>query len=100
MELEQVVFQIILHAGDARNYAMEALRLARGKNFTAAGELMEKAKVELNKAHHVQTNLLQEEAGGKKPEVSLLLIHAQDHLMTTIVAKDLIEELILMLQER
>ena len=69
MEIEQVVFQIILHAGDARNYAMEALRLARSKNYTEAKEFLKKSKEELSKAHHAQTTLLQEEAGHWREEL-------------------------------
>ena len=33
MELVQVAMQIILHAGDARNYVTEALKAAKQFNF-------------------------------------------------------------------
>jgi len=96
MNSEQIVFTIIMHAGDARSHALEALRYAREGNGDEAEKSMEKAKSELVEAHHIQTELLQAEAGGQKQDVNLLLIHAQDHLMTAILAKDLIEEMILM----
>lgn len=96
MDSEQIVFTIIMHAGDARSYALEALRYAREGNNTEAEKSMAKAKTELVEAHHIQTELLQAEARGEKQEVNLLLIHAQDHLMTAILAKDLIEEMMLM----
>jgi PTS system cellobiose-specific IIA component len=38
--------------------------------------------------------MIQKEASGEKLELSLLLMHAEDHLMTAILAKDLIEEMI------
>ncbi|CUH95561.1 hypothetical protein P22_1632 [Propionispora sp. 2/2-37] len=96
--MEEVAFNIILHAGDARSHALEALRYAREQKFTEAAASMAEAKAELIAAHHIQTNLLQSEADGKKQDISLLLVHAQDHLMTAILAKDLIEEMILMLE--
>ena len=100
METEQIAFSIILHAGDARSHALEALRYAREHKFVEAGESIAQAKVKLIAAHHIQTDLLQAEARGEKQEINLLLIHAQDHLMTAILAKDLIEEMILMFKER
>jgi PTS system cellobiose-specific IIA component len=48
----------------------------------------------------MQTSLLQEEAQGEKQEISLLLIHAQDHLMNASLAKKLIKEMIDMIQEK
>lgn len=98
--MEEIAFKIILHAGDARSHALEALRYARERKFAEAASSMAEAKAELIAAHHIQTGLLQSEAGGKKQDISLLLVHAQDHLMTAILAKDLIEEMILMLEEQ
>lgn len=100
MDREQVVFSIILHAGDARSHALEALRYAREQKFAEADESIAQAKQQLIAAHHIQTDLLQAEARGEKQEINLLLIHAQDHLMTAILAKDLIEEMILMLKDK
>lgn len=100
MENEEVVFTIILHAGSARSFCFEALALARENKFEEAAERISEAKKELNAAHRMQTNLLQTEAGGEKHEVNLLLIHAQDHLMTAILAKDLIQEMVSMLQDK
>ena len=59
-----------------------------------AYKFIEKAKDELIKTHKIQTNLLQKKASGDKQEVTLLLMHAEDHLMTAILAKELITEMI------
>jgi PTS system cellobiose-specific IIA component len=48
----------------------------------------------------VQTKLITGEINGDKTETSLLMVHAQDHLMTSILARDLIEEMIGMLKEQ
>jgi cellobiose PTS system EIIA component len=100
MDLEQVAFNIILHAGNARSSYFEALGLAREEKFPQARERIAEAKKELVEAHRIQTHLLQQEAGGTRQEMSLLLIHAQDHLMTAILAQDLIQEMILMYEKQ
>ncbi len=70
MDSEQIVFTIIVHAGDARSHALEALRYARENNFVAAEESMAKAKENLLKAHQIQTELLQAEARGEKKAIN------------------------------
>ena len=45
-------------------------------------------------AHHIQPGLLPDEGTGEGPQVNLLLVHAQDHLMTSMLAQELIAELI------
>ncbi|UOY91004.1 PTS lactose/cellobiose transporter subunit IIA [Ectobacillus sp. JY-23] len=91
---QQAAFQLILYSGNARSYAMEAMQLARQGAFTEARTKLEEAKRELKEAHHAQTSLIQAEARGEKTELSVLLIHAQDHLMNAITVKELTEEII------
>ena len=55
---------------------------------------IEIAEKELSQAHNVQTSLIQNEANGQKTEISLLMVHAQDHLMTSMTLKSLAIELI------
>ena len=92
--VEQVPFQIILHSGNARSYAMEALQYAKKGNIEEAEEAMEKATEAINEAHHFQTELIQSEARGENTEITVLLIHAQDHLMNSITVKELAVEFI------
>jgi len=99
MNLEEIVFTIISHAGTAKSMCFEALHLARKGEFEKAQELMDEAKKELNETHDIQNSMIHKEACGEKQEVSLLLIHAEDHLMNAMLAKDLIEELIQMNKE-
>ncbi|MGX7149971.1 PTS lactose/cellobiose transporter subunit IIA [Enterococcus ureasiticus] len=98
-EQEMDIFKIISSAGDARGSAFEALRLARKGDFEAAAEKMKEAKEQSLTAHEVQTKLITDEINGTPRESGLLMIHAQDHLMTSILARDLIEEMIEMLKE-
>ncbi|ADQ13633.1 PTS lactose/cellobiose transporter subunit IIA [Halanaerobium hydrogeniformans] len=94
MDYEQLVFTIISNAGDGKSFIFEALSHARNGEFNLAEEKLEAANDSLNKAHDKQTNLLTQEAKGDKTEIGLLMIHAQDHLMNALLAKDLVEEMI------
>ncbi|WP_106496106.1 PTS lactose/cellobiose transporter subunit IIA [Lentibacillus sp. Marseille-P4043] len=93
-EMQMLAFTIILHAGNARSNAMEAISLAKAYNFIEARSKIEEADKEFAEAHHEQTKLLQDEASGEKNDVSVILVHAQDHLMTAMTVKDLAIEMI------
>lgn len=94
MEINEIAFSLILHSGNARSNVMEALKCARNDHFDQAKELIEEADNELEKAHKVQTDVLQEEASGEEVNLSILFIHAQDHLMTAMLSRDLSQEII------
>ncbi|MFS0784735.1 PTS lactose/cellobiose transporter subunit IIA [Bacillus sp. 1P06AnD] len=88
------IFEIISHGGNSRSLAYEALSAAEEYDFEEAEQLMKKAEEELNAAHKTQTKLIQAELNGNPVEKSLLMIHAQDHLMTAISEQKLIEHMI------
>ncbi|SES95642.1 PTS lactose/cellobiose transporter subunit IIA [Anaerobranca gottschalkii] len=93
---EKVIFEIILHAGNARAEAYEALKWAEQGEFDKSKEHMRKSDVEIGIAHKAQTDMIQKEVAGEKIDISLLFVHAQDHLMTAIAEKTLIENLVKM----
>ena len=64
-DLEEVVMGLIINSGQARSLA-----------------------------HLVQTQLIESDEGEGKMKVSLVLVHAQDHLMTSMLARELVAELI------
>lgn len=92
--MEEIIMNLIIYSGEARSYCMEAIHLAKEGKTEEAKELIAKAAEQLGEAHHSQTGLIQNEAAGNKAEVSLLLVHAQDHLMTSITVKDLATEIV------
>ncbi|MDR3564974.1 MAG: PTS lactose/cellobiose transporter subunit IIA [Negativicutes bacterium] len=91
---ETVIFEIILHAGNARAEAYDALRAAQAGDFDKAEAHLRQAEEEVGIAHRTQTDLIQQEARGEKTEITLLFVHAQDHLMTAIAEKSLIENMV------
>ena len=88
-ELIDTSMMLIVHSGDARAAAFHALQEAKAGNYEEAKKLMAESQ-----AHHIQTGLLTDEGNGEGPQVNLLLVHAQDHLMTSMLAQELIAELI------
>lgn len=94
MDIETVAMTIIAHSGEARTAAFKALQSAKSGNFEEAEELMKESEKESIEAHNAQTELLVSEANGDKTEVNVLLVHSQDHLMTSILAQELIKEII------
>ena len=89
-----IAFGLILHAGDARSKAMEAVYLSREGHTEEALSLLDEAREELHLAHQSQTALLTAEANGEQYDLSILMVHAQDHLAMAISAIDNAEELI------
>ncbi|HHC6695376.1 PTS lactose/cellobiose transporter subunit IIA [Vibrio parahaemolyticus] len=94
MEQELVVMEIICNAGEARSLSYEALRLAREQKFEAAEEKLLQARECINKAHLIQTQLIEEDQGEGKVPMTLVMVHAQDHLMTTILAQEMAVEIV------
>ena len=92
--IEEIIMKLIVESGEAKSAAFEAIQAAKEGNLTQAKERMEYAKEHLLNAHHQQTGLLQKEAGGEKTQVTLLMVHAQDHLMTAMTVRDLAAEII------
>ena len=92
--LEEVVMGLIINAGQARSLAYSALKQAKQGDFETAKTLMEQSHAALHEAHRVQTQLIESDEGQGKIKVSLVLVHAQDHLMTAMLARELITELI------
>ena len=93
-EMELLIMNLIVDAGSAKSYAMDAIRMAKESCFSDAKEALALANTELSKAHHAQTDLIQRAAKGEKIEINLFMVHAQDHIMTAMLAKDLAAEIV------
>lgn len=92
-EVAMVGFEVVAFAGEARSKLMEALNEAEQGNFDVADRLVEEANESLIEAHKSQTAMLAAEAGGEDIEIGFIMVHAQDHLMTTMLLKDTIKHL-------
>lgn len=93
-ELELVAFEIISNVGMAKSLAMEAIREARNGNYDEAEKKIEEAKGFLLVGHHAHSGLIHKEANGEKLEFSLIIMHAEDQLISAETIKDIAIELI------
>lgn len=92
--LEMIAMTLIANSGDARSLAFAALEEAKSGNFDKAEELLKESDEKAKVAHKAQTDLLFQEANGEHLPVNVLLVHSQDHLMTSMLAVEMIREFI------
>ncbi|MDY6019439.1 MAG: PTS lactose/cellobiose transporter subunit IIA [Anaerococcus sp.] len=76
----ELAFQIITYAGDAQSSAIESMRASEAYDFEKAQKLIDDANKSYVKCHDIQTEMFTNEANGKKTNVNIILVHAQDHL--------------------
>ncbi|WP_449355190.1 PTS lactose/cellobiose transporter subunit IIA [Virgibacillus natechei] len=93
-ELNSISMNVILHAGNAREYIFQAVKTASTGSFDGADELVVKANDEVATAHRIQTDTLQKEAEGIEIPYSPLFGHAQDTLMTVKAEINMMQEII------
>lgn len=93
-EVSMVGFEIVAYSGDARSKLLLAIEKAKTKQWDECKTLIDEAQECLNDAHRAQTTLLQQEARGEDLEIGFITVHAQDHLMTTILLKDIVNNLL------
>lgn len=98
-ELQVISFQLVANVGEASTHFSSAIQCAREGRFEDAEGEMSLANECIVQAHRSQTDLLRAEIAGEDIDFSLLLVHAQDHLMTTISFGRLAEEFVRLYQE-
>lgn len=94
-EMELISFNIIAAVGTARSLYMEAIDSAKQGDFISARAMIQEGDEVFIEGHHAHAELIQREAMGEVSAVQLLLIHAEDQLMSAetlkIVAVEIIE---------
>lgn len=80
--LELICFQMISNAGMAKSSFAESMQEAEAGHFDAAEEKIREGKDFLVNGHTVHAGLIQKEAAGEKTDLSLLLMHAEDQLIS------------------
>ncbi|BAE75259.1 N,N'-diacetylchitobiose-specific phosphotransferase enzyme IIA component [Sodalis glossinidius str. 'morsitans'] len=95
-DFEQTVMTLLITAGEARSGTMSAIQAAREKLWDKAQAMLAAARQACGQAHTMQTRLIGLDEGSGKVPVTLIMVHAQDHLMTAMLCQDLAAELILL----
>lgn len=93
-ELEQTCFSIIAAVGAARSNYIEAIHKAKDGDYDAAEALIKEGEELFVGGHDAHFSLIQKEAGGEQTEFALILMHAEDQLMSAeafgILAKEFV----------
>lgn len=92
--LELTAFQIISMVGAARSNYIQAIQLAKTGDFSGAKSLITEGEQFFLEGHKAHSSLLQQEANEKTFHISLLLLHAEDQLMSAENFKIVAEEFI------
>lgn len=92
--LELTCFQIISTVGTARSLYIEAIQEAKAGNIEKARELVKEGENVFVEGHKAHAGLIQQEASGEKVDVQLLLLHAEDQLMSAEAFKIIATEFI------
>lgn len=87
-DISMTGFAIVAYAGDARTTLIQAMDKASEGHISEARRLVEEAEESINMAHNEQTKLLSAEASGDDMDVTFIMCHGQDTLMTTMLLKD------------
>lgn len=94
MENTQECMEMIANAGEAKSLALKALSLAGQNEFEQVRLVLQEAEEALNKAHSAHAKLLFYEAQNQDLKVTLLMMHAGDHLNSADTIKVLVEEIV------
>lgn len=90
----QTVMGLIMNGGNAKGAAFEAIKVAKAGNLDQADAKLKESDKFLAEAHNAQTDMLTKEANGEHAPVTLLMVHAQDHIMNAITFRDLAGEMV------
>ena len=94
MNVDNVVMDLISKSGEAKSLALEALVHARCGHYDKSEKSLAATRESGRLAHKVQTALIAADNGEGKVPINLLMVHAQDHLMNSMLAQDMVEEMI------
>ena len=92
--LEMICFKIISNVGGARSTYIEAIQKAKQGDFEGARESIKAGQEMFLVGHEAHFELIQKEAQGEQVGGSLILVHAEDQLMSAEGFKIIAEEMV------
>ena len=92
--IEMTCFQIISSVGMARASFIEAIDYAIDGKFDQAEDKIKEGEEYFVEGHKAHADMIQKEANGDKTEIILLLLHAEDQLMSAESFKILADKFI------
>ncbi|MBS5987897.1 hypothetical protein [Clostridium paraputrificum] len=92
--MNEMNFELILHAGSSKSSIMEAIELARQGEFKEADYKINEAHKELTDAYKIQKKILNKSSKADNININMLSVHAQDQLNSAQIQIGLGEEII------
>lgn len=92
--LELIAFQVISAVGTARSMYIEAIQEAKTGNIEGAKAMIQEGVNIFHEGHQAHAQLIQKEANGEIDKLTLLIMHAEDQLMSAETLKIVAEEFI------
>ena len=94
-EIQLQSFQIIAGVGCARSCYIDAIHLARDGKFEEAEAKIAEGQLQYAEGHAAHGGLVQQTAAGEDLSIDLLVVHAEDQLMSAegfgILAKEFVD---------
>lgn len=97
LDLEQLsatAMEIITYSGGAKSSYIQAMQLAKKHQFEESQLKMDEGDSIIKHAHAQHMELLQKEAEKNEPQVSMLVLHAEDQFMSCETIKIMVQEFI------
>lgn len=90
----EVCFQIITYVGTAKSMYIDAIQLARQGEFEQAKDRIKQGEEAFVQGHNAHHSLLTKDMNGELSQTGLLLMHAEDQLMSAEGFRTIAEEFI------
>lgn len=98
-KIAEVAMNVITYSGLAKSCYIEAIREMRAGNYEGFNESITKGDESFVKAHHAHIEILNREMSTGEPQITMLLAHAEDQLMSAETIKTLVVEMALIIEE-
>lgn len=91
---EVEIFRLILHGGDGRSCAMEAIAAAKHGDYSLAHQKLKESTDAILMAQQSQVSLIQKDTDGEIMNISQMMVHAQNNLKKTLTIKNFAAEFV------
>lgn len=92
-KLSATAMEIITYSGVAKSTYIQAMQFAKQHRFEEAQQKLDEGDSYLKQAHAQHMGLLQSEAEKNEPQVSMLVLHAEDQFMSCETIKIMVMDL-------
>jgi len=99
MDAIEKSMEIIASGGEGKSFGMMAIQQARAGQFDEAERSLKLSQEAIVKGHQAHSELLFYDAEHQDLAVTMLMVHAADHLTSAETVKELAEEIIYMYKE-